>query len=437
MKDLQNLKIIHGEVLTMDEQMNRYADGCLIIQQGVIVYAGAMHGAPDIPVDETIDASGKLVMPPFFNAHNHVPMSLLRGLGNDVPLQTWLEKFIWPAEQKLVNPDMVYWGTMLAGLEMIRSGTSVFADMYFFEAEVAKAAIELGMRCILGEAVLDFPTPNKQSPDEGFAYTEQLMDQFADSPLTSFSIPAHAPYTCSEQVLRQVAQFSSRYRIPATIHLSETRQETDEHVRRFGVTPARYLADLGFFDHHAVCYHCNFLTEEDIRIFKEYGVAAVTLPNSNGKLASGIAPVSELLNQQICVALGTDGAASNNNLSMLNDLQLMLKMQKVRHHDPRALSAKQALQIATINGAKAYRMEDRIGSLAPGKDADLILIDTLAPHMQPLYDPWAQAAYSMQNSDVNSMMIRGRFLMRERKILTIKEEMVLQQCRKMARGITC
>lgn len=428
-----DLDIIHAHILTMDGQLSEFADGRLVIHNGQIIYVGEFRPEQNIQSIETLDASGRILMPPFFNAHNHAPMALLRGLGNDVPLQVWLEKFIWPVEKRYLNPELIYLGTLLAGMEMIQSGTSIFADMYFFEDEVAQASLDLGMRCILGEGILDFPTPNAKSPDEGLAYANGLISKYQKQNKINFSIPAHAPYTCSREVLERIAAFARSKDLPVTIHLAETEQEVADHISSFGISPTRYLAEIGFFDHHAVCYHCNYLSQEDIAIFRDFGVAAVTLPNSNGKLASGIAPLTEMIQAGVLVALGTDGAASNNNMSMLNDLQLMLKFQKVKHLDPKALTAKQALQIATGNGAKAYRLDQHLGSLETGKSADCILIDTAQPNMQPLYDPYAQIAYSMYNRDVESVIIDGEFVMKNRQLTRVNQEEILREARKAAR----
>ena len=431
-KENIDLSIENAWILTMDEDYNEFRNGCIQISGGKLLYIGPMEGRPLVPADKIVDAEGMIIAPPFFNGHAHVPMSLLRGLGDDSPLKVWLEKYIWPAEAKYVNSDFVYLGSLLSGIEAIRSGSNIFADMYFFEDEVAKASSLLGLRSIIGEAILDYPTPNMKDPESGIAYSEKLIEKYADNELVSLSITAHAPYTCSEVNLRKVAHLSQKYGIPASIHLSETKEEVEQSIANFGKSPVKYLADIGFFDYHAVCHHCNHLSTDDISILKDYGVSVVTLPNSNCKLASGIAPITELIDAGVNVALGTDGAASNNNTSMLNDMQLMTKLQKVIKSDPTVITAKQALQIATLNGAKAYRMDSTLGSLEIGKKADLIFIDTSAPNMVPMYDPYAQIVYSMQNYDIHSMIVNGEFLLKNRTVQGIDEEDILNQVRKFA-----
>lgn len=427
-----DLSIENAWILTMDEGYSEFRNGCIQISGGKILYIGSMENKPLVPSTEVVDAKGMIISPPFFNGHAHAPMSLFRGLGDDSPLKIWLEDYIWPAEAKYLNADFVYLGSLLSGIETIHSGTNIFADMYFFEDEVAKASSSLGLRSIIGEAILDYPTPNMKDSDSGFAYSEKLIEKYTDNELVSLSIPAHAPYTCSEENLRKVANFSKKYKIPASIHLSETKNEVEQSIAKLGKSPVKHLADIGFFDYHAVCHHCVHLSTDDIAILKEYEVSVVTLPNSNCKLASGIAPVKEMLDAGINVALGTDGAASNNNSSMLNDLQLMTKLQKVIKSDPTVLTAKQALQIATLNGAKAYRMDTSLGSLEIGKKADMIFIDTSSANMTPIYDPYAQIVYSMQNYDIHSMLINGEFILKNRTMPRIDKNDILNQARKFA-----
>ena len=424
-----------AHILTMDKDFTEYTDTNILIRNGKIEHIGSVDHLSPIEVSTIIDASHMILLPPFFNGHNHVAMSLFRGLGNDVPLTTWLQEYIWPAEKKYINANNVHLGTLVSGIEMIRSGTNLFADMYFFEEEVAKATIELGMRCILGEAILDFPTPNIKNHTEGLKYTRDLNQKYKTESLVSMSIPAHAPYTCSTSVLSSVSEISMELEIPATIHLSETSEEVADSLKAHGKSPVEYLADLGFFDFHAVCYHCNHLSVNDIKILKEKQVSVITLPNSNMKLASGITPVPDLLKAEVSLGLGTDGAASNNNMSLLSDLQMMIKLQKVANMDSTVINAKKALEIATTNGAKAYRMHNNLGSIEVGKSADIQFIDTDSAHMQPLYDPYAQIVYSMHENDIKHLMVNGRFIMKDRDILNIDEDRIKFEARDFARKL--
>lgn len=427
--------IKNARVLTMDANFTEYHNTNILIRNGRIEHIGSVDHLAPIKASTIVDASRMILLPPFFNGHNHAAMSLFRGLSNDVPLMTWLQKYIWPAEKKYINAKNVHLGTLVSGIEMIRSGTNIFADMYFFEEEVAKASIELGMRCILGEAILDFPTPNGKIPENGLKYTQDLYQKYKTEALVSVSIPAHAPYTCSTSILSSVADLSKELKIPATIHVSETSQEVTDSMKAHGKSPVKYLADLGFFDYHTICYHCIHLSAHDIKILNEKKVSVITLPNSNTQLASGITPVPELLKSDICLGLGTDGAASNNNMSLLSDMQMMIKLQKLAHLNSTILNAKTALKIATSNGAKAYGMQNDLGSIEIGKFADIQFIDIDSPHMQPMYDPYAQIVYSMHENDVKHLMVSGHFIMKDRNILNVDEERIKYEALRFAREL--
>lgn len=421
-----DLWIKNAWVLSMDAEESEYPNGDILVKDGKIAFVGHLENQELIKAKEVMDASRNIVLPPFFNAHSHAPMALLRGLGNDLPLKSWLEDYIWPAEHRYISPETVYLGTLASGLEMIRSGCSIFADMYFFEEEVARAALDLGMRCILGEGVLDFPTPNMKTPAAGLNHSRELHRRFSQEPLLEQMIPAHAPYTCSQDVLQEIMYLARELDLPVSIHLSETRSEVEESIRKHGLSPVEYLKEIGFLDEKAICYHCNHLSSNDIDILRSTRTAVVTLPNSNMKLASGIAPLPELLEAGVLVGIGTDGAASNNNMSTLNDLQMLVKLQKVANSDPTVINARQALKIATRNGSLAYGLK-HLGSVEVGKSADLQFINTDSAHMQPLYDPYAQIVYSMQNSDVEHLLIAGRFIMKNRIITSYDEERVKDQ----------
>ncbi|MBT3244675.1 MAG: amidohydrolase [Bacteroidetes bacterium] len=430
-----DIHIQHAWVLCLDSDFTEYRDSSILIKDGKIAYIGECLTLEPGQASENIDGSRKLVIPPFFNGHSHIAMSLFRGFRNDVPLKTWLEDYIWPAEQKYINPDNVYLGSMVSGIEMIRAGCNIFADMYFYEESVAQAAEELGIRAIIGEAILSFPTPNKKTPADGLRYTEILHKTYFDHDLISLSIPAHAPYTCSLEILEDISALAKELSIPTAIHLSETSSEVEESIDKFGLTPPQYIAQSGFLDDHCICHHCNFLSDEDMKLLRKKGASVISMPNSNMLLASGIAPVKEMLDTGLVVGVGTDGAASNNNQSVLNDLQQLVRLQKVKHQDPTAISARHALSIGTINGAKAYRMDKLLGSLEEGKAADMIIIDTDKPHMQPIFDPYAQIIYSMQESDIESLIINGRFIMRERVIISFDEERLLARATRFSKNL--
>jgi 5-methylthioadenosine/S-adenosylhomocysteine deaminase len=357
-------------------------------------------------------------------------MSIFRGLGNDLSLDRWLNEFIWPAEKEFINPANVYLGTMLSVIEMVRSGTGFFSDMYFFEDQVGRVCEEVGIRGILGEALLDFPTPSHSSPMDTLECTRRLHQQFIDHPLVNVSIAVHAPYTCSPDVIKKAAELAGELNIVSQIHVAETAGEIEDMATRYQKSPVRYLFDLGFLSGPAVAHHSIHLTDDDRQIYKQTGTSVVTLPNSNMKLGSGACAVSEMLNQGINVALGTDGPASNNNQSLVRELQQLARLERVTNLDPTSLPARSLIRIATINVAKAYKMDHDLGSLEPGKKADFQIINPDQPHWYPRYDPYNSIAYAMHSEDVESLIINGKTVMRNRELLHIDEQRILREMKK-------
>ena len=419
---IYDLAIANGWILCLDKEFSEYRHGLVLIRNNKIEYVGEESDAPTYRAINKVDCQGGLVLPCFINGHSHAAMSLFRGMGNDKPLDTWLRDYMWPAEAKFANPDNVYLGSMVSAIEMVRSGTGAFSDMYFFQEETFRACEDLGIRLIMGEGILDFPTPNKKNPTEGIEYTETLYKKYKDKPLVSFTIPAHSPYTCSPEVLAGIGELSKKLKIPASIHLAETEWETGEMMKRYGKSSAQLLRDVGFFDFGAVAYHCNHLSAEDIRILKEYNVGVVSNPRSNMKLGSGICPVPGLLEEGIKIGVGTDGAASNNNQAVLLDMQLLARLQKMHALDPTVINAREAVKMASLNNAEIYGLDNRIGSIETGKLADLIVIDTDQAHWQPLHDPYSGLVYAMQPDDVVTTIINGKIIMQDRQIKTIDEK---------------
>jgi len=427
-----DLEISGGHILTLDQGMTEINPGSVCISGNRIVYVGKTEDKPaDTVALKKIDASGKIVMPTFFNCHSHAAMSIFRGLANDLSLDEWLNHFIWPAEKKNVNPDTVYLGTMISAMEMIKSGTSIFADMYFFEEEVARACDEIGMRVILGEGILDFPTPNKDTPGRVMDHTRILYNQFKDHPLITVSVAAHSPYICSPESIRKAAELSRELDISANIHLAETADEITTIRERYSKSPVQYLFDLGFLSERTVAHHGIYLDDEDISLLLQSGTSISTIPDSNMKLGSGLCRVAELIRRGINVAIGTDGAASNNNQSMLRELQQLGRIQKVYNQDPTIMSANQLLLMATLNGAKAYRMDKELGSLETGKAADIMIINPDQPHWYPRYDPVNSIAYAMQSEDVESVVINGEIVMQNRELTRVDEEKLLYRMKKL------
>jgi len=426
-----DLAITGAHILTIDQNMTEYKRGSIYISGNRIHWIGPDVQQPEnCIIREKIDASGKIVLPTFFNSHNHAAMSVFRGLGNDLSLDKWLNEFIWPAERDLINPATVYLGAMLSVIEMVRSGSGIFSDMYFFEDEVARACEEVGIRGIIGEAIFDFPTPSHATPQEAMECTRQLYSRFSNHPLINISIAVHAPYTCSPAVIRQAGELSEELNIPANIHLAETIAEIETMAERYGKTPVQYLYDLGFLSRRTVAHHSIHLTQNDQHLLKETGTSVVTLPNSNMKLGSGACKVTELIRLGITIALGTDGPASNNNQSMVREIQQLARVERVTNLDPTGLSARELIRIATINGAKAYNLDQYLGSLECGKKADIQIINPDQPHWYPLYDPYNSIAYAMHSEDVESVIIEGKVVMRNRVLVNVDEQRICREIKK-------
>ncbi|MFA6126924.1 MAG: amidohydrolase [Bacteroidales bacterium] len=434
MPEIQNidLAVTGAHILTIDADMTEFKKGTLYITGGKISWIGPDGEQPDgCVIRERIDAGGRIILPTFFNGHNHATMSIFRGLGNDLSLDKWLNEFIWPAERELVKPGIVHQGTMLSAIEMVRSGTGIFSDMYFFEDEVARVCEEIGMRCILGEAILDFPTPSRATPLESMEFTRELCKQFANHPLVSVSVAVHAPYTCSPENIRLAGDLARELDIPSQIHLAETVTEVEMMAERYNKTSVQYLNDLGFLSGKTVAHHAIHLSNGDRKLLKETGTSVVTLPNSNMKLGSGSCPVSDLNLSGITVALGTDGPASNNNQSMVREIQQLARLERVTNLDPTVLGARELVRIATIQGARAYHMDQYAGSLESGKNADFQIINPDQPHWYPHYDPYNSIAYAMHSEDVESVIINGKVVMRNRVMVNVDEQRIFRAMRKM------
>ncbi len=404
----------------------------LVLEKGYIEVDGnfiqtvAEGKAPDGQYDLTIDGTNLIALPGFVNAHTHAAMTLLRGYADDMPLMEWLEKKIWPMEAKLTGDD-IYWGTMLAAVEMIKSGTTCFADMYFFMDRAAEAVENSGMRAVLARGMIGVGPENQQALLDSRELVQRWNNK--DNGRIKFILGPHAPYTCPPDYMKQVLDLADELGVSIHIHLAETAAEVADSLRIYGKTPIAQMKDLGLFNRHVIAAHCVHLTEEDIGILAQYGVGVVHNPESNMKLASGIAPVPNLLQAGVPVALGTDGASSNNNLDMLQELHTCALLHKVNNLDPTVLPAYQALQMATVNGAKALKLDDQIGTIEAGKKADIILVKANGAHFIPRYDLIANLVYSGQASDVNTVIIDGQIIMQDRVIKTFNEEEVLEKAK--------
>jgi 5-methylthioadenosine/S-adenosylhomocysteine deaminase len=375
-ENLADILIINGLVLTMNSGEQTFNPGFVAIKDDRIISLGPMASlsSPDIP-KKIIDVRGGIVMPGLINAHTHAAMTCFRGMADDLPLMTWLNDHIFPAEARL-DHDKVFSGALLACAEMILSGTTCFSDMYLFEDAVAMAAKNSGIRAVVGEVLYDFPSPNYGPIEKGFEYTEMLIEKWKDDPLVTIAVEPHSPYLCSPELLIKASKIALDNRIPLIMHLSETKSEVKQIQDRYGKTPVRHLADLGVLTPNLLACHCVVLTDEDMDLLGQFDVKVAHNPESNMKLASGVAPIPKLLEKGVCVSIGTDGCASNNNLDMFLEMDTAAKLHKVSTGDPTVMDAKTVLKMCTIDSARALGLSDSIGSLEPGKKADLIIIDT-------------------------------------------------------------
>ena len=426
-----------GIVVTVDGARNIYNPGAVAIDgQNIVGVGPAADVAARFKAAEQIEATGSVVIPGLINTHTHAPMVLYRGLADDLPLQEWLEKYIFPAEAKTVSREMVQIGTRLAALEMIQSGTTAYADMYYFEEEMARVTKAAGLRGVLGQTVIQFPVADARTPQEALARTEAFIKEFQRDELIVPAVAPHAPYTNDSKTLLASRALAAKYGAPLLIHVAETEVELkNSQTAHAGMSPVAYLQSIGFWGPRTLANHGVWVSADDMRILRSHGVAVSHNPESNMKLASGIAPVPEYLAAGITVGLGTDGAASNNDLDMFEAMRMAAFLHKVKTLNPQTIPATTALEMATIAGARALGLEKQIGSLEVGKRADLVVVSMRSPRQTPLYDPVSHLVYATRGDDVQTVVVNGRVLMRNRKMLTLDEAAVLADARKMAEAV--
>ena len=431
-----DLIVSGGTLVTMDAKSRVIENGAIAVQDGLIVTIG---GRADIEsrhrARRTIDASGALVLPGLINGHAHAAMSLFRGFADDHSLDDWLQKYIFPAEAQNVTEDFVEWGTRLSLVEMIRGGITTYADMYYFEDAVARVTKEAGMRGILGETIVDFPAPDHRTPAEAFEYTQKFIDKWRNDSLITPAVAPHSIYTLSEANLQAAGSLARRNGVPILIHIAEAPFETAQSRARHGLSPVAYLSRIGFLGPDVVGAHCIWVDSADIAALRSFDVGSVHSPSSNMKLAAGVMPLVEMLAAGNRVGLATDGAASNNSQDLFDEMDLAAKLQKISRMDPRVLPAKQVLEMATIGGARALHLENRIGSLEGGKRADLIVVDTNGPHATPMYNVYSQLVYALKGSDVKTVVIDGKLVMEDRRMLTLNEEEILDKAHAYQRRV--
>src|ERR1700688_4174791 len=436
-KERVDLLISGGTIVTMDENRLVVEEGAVAVKGDVISAIGFRTDLEKKYVaDQTIDARGKLVLPGLINGHTHVPMTLFRGLHDDVTLDEWLHKYIFPAEAKNVTEEFVRWGTRLAAAEQIRGGITTFADMYYFADAVAEETKKAGMRGVLGETFIDFPAPDNKSEAEMLAYTEKFLKRWQGDALIHAAPAPHSIYTCSKKTLQDAAALARKYHAPILIHVSEMKKEWDDSLKNNGMSPVQYLEKLGVLGPDVVAAHCIFVDEADRKVLAERNVGCVHNPSSNMMIASGVSPVPEMRAAGVAVGLGTDGpAGSNNDLDLMEEIDLAAKLAKITKMSPLALNALAVVEMATIDGARALHMEKEIGSLEKGKKADLILISLDEPNAVPLYDVYAQIAYALKASDVQTVMIGGHFVMRDHKLMTVNEQEAISKAREYQKTV--
>lgn len=417
-----DLLVLGGTIVTMDASRQVIDDGGIAVSHGRIVAIGPRAQIErNYTARQRVNATGKLITPGLINGHTHIPMVLFRGLADDLDLQDWLTKYIFPAEAKNVTEEFVRVGTRLGLAEMIRGGTTTYCDMYYFEDAIADETSRAGVRAVLGETVIDFPVADNKTNAEAMAYVEKFVSRWKGDDLIVPAIAPHAPYTVSEAHLKAARAFSDRTGAPIVTHISETKREVDDSVKANGASPVAYLERIGFLNDRVIAAHMVWPQGSDMRILKQRGVGVVHNPQSNMKLAAGVAPVPKMIAEGLLLGLGTDGAASNNDLNMWEEMDTVAKLHKVFSGDPKVISAREAFELATIRGAQALHLEKEIGSLETGKRADLIIIERDALNQIPLYNIYSDLVYATKAADVESVIINGRIVMQKRRLLTLDE----------------
>ncbi len=424
----KELVIINCTLLT-DPYSDLLPGHYVSIRNGSIHEVGEMKPDQDHSQHELIDAGGNLVMPGLINGHNHCAMTLFRGMADDLRLDSWLYQHIFPAEAAHVDPDMVYWCTKLAAAEMILSGTTTVADCYLFSDQAACALRDSGMRGVVAHGVIDLPTPSVPDPDKGIESAAFFLDGWLDrSARITPAIFAHAPYTCSPQTLRKAKSQADRRNLRFFIHLAESSSEHEKIIDPQGKTPVQHLFNLGLLDPATTIVHAAWIDDDDLAILDESGTKVVTCPQSNLKLASGIAPVQRMLDHNICVGIGTDGCASNNSLDLFREMDMLAKIQKTVNNSPTAMAARDVLACATVSGAAAVGLTNN-GTITPGACADLLIINTRSAHLCPLYNQ-DLLVYAASGSDVDTVIIDGKIVMQERQIRSFDLEEVFREVSK-------
>lgn len=420
-----DILIVGGTIVTMDDERRIIENGAIAITKGKIDIMGTRRiVTQNVRARQTIDATGKVIIPGLINTHTHVPMTLFRGISDDLDLNDWLTQYIFPAEAKNVDEAFVRAGTRLGLAEMIRGGTTTYCDMYYFEDAIANETKKAGVRGVLGETIIQFPVADNKTPQDALAYSERFINKWKNDPLIVPALAPHAAYTLTTDHLKAVRALSDKTGAPMVIHVSETRKEIADIVQQYGSRPVQYLDSIGFLNDRTIAAHLVHPRPEEIDILKARGVGAAHCPQSNMKLGSGTAPVPEMLQKGLAVGLGTDGAASNNDLNMWEEMDTAAKMHKNFLHDPKVVSAKEAFEMATIGGARALDLDQITGSIDVGKRADIVIVDMDGLHQTPMFNLYSALVYTTKASDVRTVIINGRVVMRDRRLLTLNESVI-------------
>ncbi len=429
-----DLVIHNGTLVTVNERFDIIPDGLLCIKAGKIDRLDILTADQSPPpANETIDANGGLVLPGLVNSHTHLPMTLFRGLADDLPLDTWLNEHIFPAESAHLQPENVHWGTLMACAEMMLSGTTTCCDGYFFEDQVAAAVEASGMRAVLAQGVIDFPAPGAPDPKKNIEIVRAFVSKWQHaSALITPSVFCHSAYTCSGETLKKAKALSMDAGLRFQIHAAETQTECQQIQQNYNTTPIDYLDGLKILDEGTLLVHCVWLTIDDIDIIAKRKASISHNPESNAKLAAGIAPLPQLIKAGIVLGLGTDGCASNNNLDMFHEMDMAAKIHKIESHDPTTMDARTVVEMATIGSARSIGLDHQIGSLEVGKQADVIIIDNRNPHLTPMYHPESHIVYTAKSADVRDVVVAGRILVSDRQVLSLDVERVMAEARKIA-----
>jgi 5-methylthioadenosine/S-adenosylhomocysteine deaminase len=430
--------IYNALLLTLEPNSQPLFQGYVAIRGAKIAAVGQAAGMQNLPTATKLwNAGGSLVLPGLVNCHCHAAMTLFRGLADDLPLDQWLHQHIFPAEARWVDFDFVYNGARLAAAEMIRGGVTTVADAYFWETGARQAFAEAGLRAVVAQGVIDFPAPGVPEATDNLKVAQEFIDsgRNSGSQLITSTLFCHSPYTCGASTLQGAKAITRAHNLPFFIHLAETRQEVEQLRHQTGLSPVAYLDNLGLLDEKTVAVHAVWVDEADRQILADRGVRLCHCPESNLKLASGISPVADLLDRGLVVGLGTDGAASNNDLNLLGEMSLAARLHKLAGLDPTVLPARQVVEMATLGGARALGLEEVTGSLTMGKDADLIVVELKQPHLTPLYDPYSHLVYAAGPADVRQVMVQGHWLMRNRQLLTLDWGAIKERARRWGRKI--